>query len=399
MRRGFFDAISRVPKPPPTFLVVENFLTQSVGAGVTGPFSLSRASAQTARDLVNGTAVTSIGNNTAAIDNVAGNYTGLGHFPTRTNLVQNNRNPQAAGWNASSAGVTNTFAAFTGPDGTPNIASRSQVPGNGFGKAASSTLTAGSKIAFTHWVMRGSAGALFQSTTGHSTVIATGGTAPTGWTLIQLLRTNDLSPEVSYPGVDGQNEATHGGIVAGARDVIYDMLQVEVGAYATSTFNTSGGAAARAGQRLFLATGTNAVASGSIAITDEFVAPCTIANNDSAIRFWSDPNDATSFCELSTAGTLTTEIGGVTNTCTISGWNPGDYVKVYIKAGGTSATVVQYQINKAQVVVPAITGGALGNFAPVGNLDVLCAGTTKQVAGTHRILGFLAAGSTPRWTV
>jgi hypothetical protein len=72
-------------------------------------------------------------------------------------------------------------------------------------------------------------------------------------------------------------------------------------------------------------------------------------------------------------------------------------LEIFVVAGGSLATVVKYRVNGGAATVPAITGSALGNFAPAGALDILCDGTAKQWSAWLYNVAFYRSGRSPSW--
>jgi hypothetical protein len=385
-------------------LVSWDFTAQSVGVGTASPLVLTRASLTSAADQSAGTLVLTglTASDTVAIDKTAAGNVGLQHYPTRTNQIVRARpvSSSGGGWSVSGASPAATFAVVSplGPDGSQTGA---QVnPGSAhyacFNLVAS---VAAASYTGSAWVYPGTISdwqiANLPNNAGNS--IATHGTLTAGkWQRVQG-PTGVQSSTTGYYWIpnDGRDYHTVGGIAAEALDAYYDAHQLEAGLYPSPFILTTSAAVTRAGQKLTTPNATTVTSSGKVSIYVELEIPSTFANADSAMRIWSDPNDATTYVELATNGTLTVSVGGATNTCSITGDSAGALFKLWVKAGGSAATVVEYKFGAGSVVTPSITGSALGAIAPSGVLEVACSSTTKQLAGTHLRGGFLVDGVNP----
>ena len=372
-----------------------DYTTQSAGIGTSPVLVLTRASVQTAEDLTNEVIVLGLSNDTAAIATTINGRTGLGHYPTRTNIQLWARGQSSSGWGGNTATRTNGQSS---PDGTTN-AVRWQATSAQY---STFTINAGLSTAVktsSLWLRWGSTNAL-SGLRFNAGPVASDTSISAAWVkkTFTLAGTTTLTT-ITCDGRDASSDSP-AGHTAGNRDVIADLFQLEFGAYASPYIDTTTVSVARAGQQLATPAAKVVTDGGKVSLYLEIEVPCTIANADTAQRVWSDPNDSTTFVELATSGTLTISVAGSTNTCTISGPVAGSLIKLWVKCGGGAATFVEYKVDSSAVVTPAITGSALGTIAPSGVLHVACSGTTKQFAGVLLRGGFLANNVNPSaiWT-
>jgi hypothetical protein len=193
---------------------------------------------------------------------------------------------------------------------------------------------------------------------------------------------------------DGRNWSGQGGQAAMARDLLRDWVQVEVGAYETEAIPTSGSAATRAGERLRDDSGSRWVSGGRLSLEAKLIPKGARSQYAAAVRLWTSGTD---YAEIAPAtGVLTVSIGGSTNTTSAITWSQFDTLEIFVAAGGDSATVVKYRVNGGAVTTCTITGSALGTLT-VTTLDLLCSGTSSQLAAWVQTLAAWPSNGRPSW--
>lgn len=159
----------------------------------------------------------------------------------RTNLVQHNRQPNQSPWTSYAGKVAADVD--DGPDG---LATADRI------QTASATIGCDQGLSGTgdytgsFYVRQGPGGAgTYQMLlwTG-ADLAAVGGSAPAEWARATVFNNVAAAPNVRL--AEGNDRSGVGGIVAGARDSLVDLAQVEAAAFPSSPIRTSGAAATRA---------------------------------------------------------------------------------------------------------------------------------------------------------
>jgi hypothetical protein len=379
-------------------LLAADFSTLSAGsnASLPGGLSFARADSSTCATVQTGTSTVS---STIAANLARGGRAldadpiALVIEPARTNVAINSHQGSLSGWNAGTATRT---TGQTGPDGSSNAVRFTATSGQ-FSHFLQPSGSNGS-YTFSEWVIQATGGALSQfvggvngisSPTLDQVAVSTVGAT---WQRVSAtpVHSHSTSVLVIVPA-DGRNWSTSppSGIGAGARDVIVDYVQAEIGLWASEGIVSGASATTRAGDRLYHATGTVIVPHGRIAMHFVTQFKHSPANADAAFRLFTDHGDATTYAEVSTGGVLTLSIGGVTNTTAAMSWAAGDVVEMWVSTGGGRGTVVQYAVNGGAVTTLTITGSSLGTWTPAGAIDLFCdASSAKQPGMRLRSLSF-----------
>lgn len=174
-------------------------------------------------------------------------------------------------------------------------------------------------------------------------------------------------------------------------------VQVEAGKIATELIPTTTAAATRAGERLYLAVGAVAFPNGIGQLNFEFRPKGNAADYAYPVRLLSDPNDATTYVEITSAQRLNIVIHGASwSPTTILNWTKDTDVKVYVTMGGVCSA--SYSAGGGAVSLGK-SPTAIGLVTPSGAVDFLCNGTTQQLASrVQRIEGYIPLTS-PGWLV
>ena len=384
------------------FLLSADFTSLTPGAVASLPagLSFSRASSATVQTSASTVVTAGIGTDVARVGSADGTTIGLVIEPSRQNFAPDSRNMIAASWTAG-IGTTTHPLTPAGPDGS-SLTSRVQCATSQYSNYRLGAQGSSRRIGST-WVRTtsGSAGQaqpyIYDGTTVAAALFSIGGT----WSRVAVAQATSGSNSVSQFNPNSSQDLTaNGGGAPGATDNCIDLVQIESGSWASEAIVTSGAAATRAGERLYLSSGASVVNVGRLSAYIKAQFKHSPANADSAFRVWSDHSDATTYAEISTAGVLTVSVGGVTNTTTALAWAAGDIVELWIAAGGGVATVAKYRVTSGGVpgaiTTLTITGSTLGTYAPAGALDLFCdSSIAKQPGMRLQSLQFYKAGQSP----
>lgn len=161
---------------------------------------------------------------------------------SRTNRVENGRD-LTSGW-GSSGTVTANYAA--GPDGIV-AADRVEMPSGVAGRSVAPTITAG-PVQLSVYTRAPSGTASFQErfSDGSGGIYALGGEQGTDWTRRTIGVANAPNTFCTVAVADGIDRTSHGGVVAGDRDEVVDLIQLEEAVFPSSPIRTAGAAATRA---------------------------------------------------------------------------------------------------------------------------------------------------------
>ena len=164
-----------------------------------------------------------------------------------TNRCLNSRVTSAATYTAGTGTPTYNYA--TGPDGTVTIADRWALASAQYSRYFNYTLST-NRAAASAWRRHATASGPHQMllTGGAGKAAGYVGTATTAWERAALVQPNAAATTNIFVAADGRTVAVGSGtnLVAGAEDVIVDLLHMEIGVgYATSTIIAGAAAASR----------------------------------------------------------------------------------------------------------------------------------------------------------
>lgn len=316
---------------------------------------------------------------------------GLVFEETRPQEVPDCRNMQAGTWNVG--GGSATTPGQSGPDGAA-LAHRLQVNSGGNSNFRPSVTVVSTNYVCQIWQRAYTASEAYQImvTRGDGTRAMGVGTVPTTWgtafvTWVAAATTCNAAPS------DGRDFTVYGGIVAGARDVVVDFVNIQPGKFPTSTIVTSGGAATRAGERLYHPAASHLFHAGRMnhhvklrpmGGATQYGAHYYLGQFDA--NNYARVNSSTRRLEVMRAGAL------VYNPAEALAFNAGDLVEIQYAVGGTSLqSFAKYRVNGGAWVslTPDVAAGA---FSPSGAWDWLCSGTSGQFSAHVYLVEALAAG-------
>ncbi len=359
---------------------------------------LSRASSATVQTSAVSLVTSGIGNDVPRVGD-DGTHAGLVIEETRTNLIPNGRDLTAGSWTAGS-GVTTTADAATGPDGTASIADRSEVSSGGFSNYDPQVGAGAGTYTMSQWHQRGSANALAQlalMVDSTASFKALGGLAPAYWQRVAVTMTHTSGDVYSVPAI-GMDGTAGGGIAAGPRDVITDLVQLEVGKFATEAIVTSGGTATRSGERLYLSDVAVLLDAGRLSLE------MALQPKGSGTQYATNPYvwyiDASNYALIdATTQKLSLSIGGTAYEFTTAmSWAAGDTVELWLEGGGgLVVSRCQYRVNGGTAVDLGSSGSAQGTIAGGVAIDLLAkAGSAQWSAWLRRVRAW-RSGRRPAW--
>lgn len=280
-----------------------------------------------------------------------------------TNAQMSSEDPTSADWAAGTAAAP-TYPSGTAPNGSATTGCLWSVTNPQYSRFSTFGATTGVNRQFSMWTQGISGSPLWQAgapTASYSLV----GT----WKRVSAVYVTAGSIYYFTPALTNTQSVRTWG------------HQVETRGYPGSYIPTTLGAtASRSGERL-TATGTLS-SGGRVDFCFEmqpFGASSEYTDDGAAATLLYE--SSTYKVEWATATrVLTLTVGGVTNTCTLNTWTRGQTIKLRVSVGGGIATVVKQQVAAGAVNSLAITGSALGAWAPT-SLDVLCASTGVQFSG------------------
>ncbi len=367
-----------------------DFSAQSAGAGSVASFGLTFARASSGHSVQSGdTSVVLVSGNDSPRygRRASADPMGLVVEPERTTLIVNSRQVTGSGWTPGLTAATADYAA--GLDGT-TVADRVQANSGGYGPYAVITLATATKYIASAWLRGTTAGGIFQlrfSATGGTTVIA----AASGTDSVPVYRRVEVRLDTgnSTGGQlhtsDGADRAVDGGIAAGARDAVIDLIQVELGRYATEAMVTTGTGATRAGERLYHPTGSALLVSGRLSLA------FTVQPKGSSLDYaGSNPRlwtvDANNYCEIDATTRLArVVVGGAAYVAPVPlTWAANDVVDVFVRAGN-GVPYAAYRVNGgASTLLSTDSPSSQGSLSIPGALDLLCNGTAQQFGAWTR---------------
>lgn len=406
MRIGFGLSLASLPSVPAVspVLFTLDFTSAALGAMANATFvstfglSFARASAATVQTSASTVDSTPTTDQPRFCATGATGIRGLLIEESRSNLIQNNRDESAAGWNAGTSTVTTAYAA--GPDGTTGTGSRTQGAGGGsdFGKYQTrSTVSLGTSQVLSAWV-RGALGATHHTIRSSGTPTDTFDTIAVAGTTWQ----RHVFPFTSAsPGSD--NLFSDSSLSSGlTEDVVTDLMQIESGKFATSAIVTTGATGTRAGEHPSDASASRWSDANRISVEFVFCPLGTPAQYTANAYFWYI--DANNNAWMDTSQKVNVKIGGttVTSASAIS-WTAGQVVDLWIEAGGGAATKVEYRTSSDGgstwgSVTTLINSALAGNLAPSA-IDVFCSSTTNQMSAILKSITAYKSGHAPAWVV
>lgn len=210
---------------------------------------------------------------------------------SRTNIVQDNRNPSTGNWTAG--GVATVTGSVTGPDGLLS-GSRSNLPAGTYANYINKAVTSGSTYSLSAYVRATAGTSPWQSYILPPDATMTG-TLPTTWQRRSVANTANAS-SMGFIPVDSRNWVAAGGITATAQDVCHDLLQVELGTFPTSQIRTGASTVTRGADILSFAVGAfpeALLAGGTFSFTPLYSSSEFVASGHLyAMLLQLDPNNA-----------------------------------------------------------------------------------------------------------
>jgi hypothetical protein len=388
--------------------VSADFTTLTAGvATLPSGWALTRASAATVQTGTSTVDTTPAVDQARAGRRLDADAIGLVIEEARTNSKFDNRDLTSANWLTTGA-CTITRPYVTGgnaPDGSATTPTRLQVAAGTNIRSGAGTVGVSVPAAMSGWYRATAPGGKYDLCGNIPTSIGTGvqSAADTAWGRLVVNGTSPVGGTITVEAIEARGATNFvGAPTAGAMDGVVDLVQCEKGSFESEVIVTAGASATRAGERLRFTPSQQITAAAQLRFYAKLKpkgAATAYATNLSTIRLWTDANDATSYCEMdTTTRVMTISIAGATNTTAALTWAKFDVLEIWVVAGGSQTTVVKYRVNGGAATVPAITGTALGNFAPSGALDILCDGTGKQWSAWLYNVIFYPSGQQPTWT-
>lgn len=357
--------------------------------------TLTRASAATVQTSASEVVTSGIG----VDDPRVGRY-GLVIEEARTNYNPYARSLATAdGWTAGT--VTYSADALVSPDGTTS-ADREEIAAAAFGRYRT-ILTATSTTTASMWRRSGTS-----TPKSHAWYIADGANVAvnqndalsTAWERSVLTLATPGGGVAPINTCDGRLLGPPYNLTQGARDVAIDLVQVEVGKFATEAILTTGAAATRAGDKLAIDTSARLVRSGRIGIETRFVPK--FANTDitgSWAYRWSMDGNNQAYLQKSDNKIRVWSNGVSFTTTSGPSWSAGDTVDMWIEAGGGSlVTRVVYRVNGGAATVLGTSGAPQASLVSGTGVSFLSevTATSQSSSWVQRIRAY-APGRRPSW--
>lgn len=310
--------------------------------------------------------------------------------PARTNLILNNRDQSAAGWNAGYLN-TQTYNVAAGPNGDV-VATRNVSLSGGYSRYAVLTLTVGLTYSASCW-LRAPTGTgefrlgLVKDASSWTYAGGPGQTVGTAWERKSLVRGIPSGGATNvFFSFDGVARVVPSAISAQSADLYSDMAQVELGREPSDPIVTTGSTATRAQERLTLnqSDARALVAGGRCGFYFKFRALAAVIGMDTTAEGWLLKSvgitPAFSAQILGNSQQLVVSDGvyqSITGTAQFS-WVRGDLVEIWIELGN-GKTLARWRINGGTVVQASFSGldqslSALNQN--VTGIDLLCTSTT-----------------------
>jgi hypothetical protein len=371
-------------------------LEYNAGAGAVvlpAPLALTRASGATCRTGAS-TIDSTISVNVARLY-FDGATRGLLIEPAATNLIANSRDLTASSYLAGSS-VTTTSNYAAGPDGQV-LADRSTVASGGYSRHANVTgLSPGAPYVGSLWLRHATGSGSYQASvfsglTDHPLT----GVATTTW----IRRVAAITLSGTNAGIvpaDGRDQTSNGGIAAGSRDTVSDLLQLEAGRIATSSIVTAGGTATRAGDRLY-ADAAATLSAGRLGL--EYVLHPLGASSDYLADYYVWYVNASTYARVSAATRMiSVVINGVPwSSAALPTWSADQELRIWIEAGGGAMqSAAKARVGGGPVVDLGSSGSPQAAIAG-STVDLLCAGASSQMACVASRLAAYSSGRRPGW--
>ncbi len=363
-----------------------------------GGLALARASAATVRTSIVTVTTNGIAANVARVGD-DGSHTGLVLEESRENKISYARDITAGPWTTGLSVVTTANAA-DGPDGTASIADRSEVAKDGYSNYFGVTNATAGYYTMSQWYKRGSVAAsaqivLYVDSTG--SFVASGGDAPEAWQRIAVTK-NHASGDVYASPANGLDGTAGGGVLNAARDVLTDLMQLEFAQFATEAIVTSGAAATRAGERLYLVDVATLLDAGRMNLEISVQPRGASSEFANDISVWTiDGNNYATIQQSNRKLKVVIAATSYEFTTALS-WSAGDTVDLWIEAGGGSLlSKAQYRVNGGTPVDLGASGSAHSAISSGVAIDLLCSGTASQWTAWVRRIRAYWNGSRPSW--
>lgn len=381
---GYYYGLARGVRLRRTILGFD-FSTQTPGIAVLpGGLSFSRASTATVQTSASTILVTGITTDVARIGDDGANHKGLVIEEARTNNAQY---AQLVGNPVSTTG-TPTISDITGPDGAT---SGRQIQDTGasafqFQYFNPTNFSNGTSVVGSCWgkLIAGTQGTVQENGDSADLVITSANWAR----VVNSGTANAISPF-------SMNFVPTNLVAASVGTCAFYGAQYEAGKFVTELILTSGAAATRAGERLWLTDKSTAIISGQLSMEVAYF-PKGAHNAYAAQQniFFIDANNQA----FINNGTVTVVVGGVSLASSNSyTFNAGDNVELWIRAGN-DVPQASMRVNGGTPTVFTFTQTQQAALSTAtGTMDLLCSGTTNQLTSRVRAIRFYGRGVKPGW--
>jgi hypothetical protein len=374
-------------------LFVWDFTQQSPGALVlpTGLTFARASSGHTVQDGVAALITTGItSNDVGRIGRLSSAHSyGLFVEPARTNLVVQARRPDLL--------PNGSFASTSGGQSDPlggTAAYRCQTLSGSLGRFYATAGAVTGSYSGSYWVRQGAGSGVYQLVAGNTNRALAAGTAAATWARVSA--THSFPTETAYYlPLDGRDFSAVGGLTAGDRDAVLDLLQFELGKYPSSAIVTSGGTATRAAERLTIDSTRTAASlvSGRLGVYLRFRALSARSELGAADgQILSDSDAGLSYgVWVDSAGVVKSEVSGTVASESAAAaltWARGDLVEIATEIGAGKA-LFRWRVNGGAVTTVSfeVVDSTHGAITPPAGIDVLCAGTSWVTPGILEVVG------------
>lgn len=390
------DVAADVPADAGGPILSVDLTTLAGGAAISlpGGLRLTRGSSATVQTGTNTVVTTGITANVARVGRRLDTVPlGLVLEEARTNLLQDSTPANARQWAVSNGyGATWTTGSPPGPDVTvpAGVTGWSSTSGSRFAEIPGS---GGSVFSWSGWLQRGglsdnNVALSWGDGTTWATAVVLDTVATSAWNRRSIQFTAAATNRLGF-GTDGRTPYP----LSSTQAVNSTLWQYEAGSWPSEAIVTTGAAATREGEHLYLA--PVPVVAGRLSFSVSLSPKAAPGSYASAMRLWTSGAD---YAELANTGILTVSIGGVANaTSTALIWAQYDVLDLYVAAGGGIATVVSYRVNLGRSISPTVTGSALRDVSMSASLDLLCNGTVAQFSAWIYRIDFYLVGGRPSW--
>lgn len=295
---------------------------------------------------------------------------------------------------AAGSGATYTASGVVGPDGagTPK---RLQVTSGGYSRYFSQGAQPSVKYTASWWVRTLSGSVLNQTmltaTAPYTFAVETDTTAWQRRTVVSdVAETNrNLVP------LDGRDWNANGGVVAGARDGVVDLLQLEDGGFPTETILTTSTRSAE-----FLSRPTVG-SSGQIQLLLRFRPKGDRSSYSGTPHFFSFGTGTDRAYFDPANGKVTVICNGVTYTTLVGmEWQAGDVVDLWVQCGNTTRTRCCYRVNGGSTVLLGESSAVAGAHTGSGTFYLLNQGGSSNTFSCWlELVELWRPGRTPAWVL